>query len=131
MAVDKLKIMAVDDNPGHLINLKMLEGNERPAALVAERTAEMEQANQSLLPSRNETLELLENLKLENAARRQSEEDLKKAQEFAKVGQWSHDLKIGKVQWSWLVYKALGLEVGDPNIDKDNLFFKSVHPDDR
>ena len=47
----------------------------------------------------SETLTLLENLKLENAARRQSEEDLKRAQSFAKVGQWSHDLKTGKVQW--------------------------------
>ncbi|MFA6102443.1 MAG: ATP-binding protein [Victivallaceae bacterium] len=79
----------------------------------------------------SETLTLLENLKLENAARRQSEEDLKRAQAFAKVGQWSHDLKTGKVQWSWLIYKALGLEFGDPRIDADALFLKSIHPDDR
>ena len=79
----------------------------------------------------SETLTLLENLKLENAARRQSEEDLKRAQSFAKVGQWSHDLKTGKVQWSWLIYKALGLEFGDPRIDADALFLKSIHPDDR
>lgn len=99
MAMDKLKIPAVDDNPDNL--------------------------------GRNETLALLEDLKRENSARRKSEEDLKKAQQFAKVGQWSHDLKAGKVQWSWLVYKALGLEFGDPKIDEDNLFSKSIHPDDR
>lgn len=81
--------------------------------------------------SRNEALALLEDLKMENAARRKSEGDLKKAQQFAKVGQWSHDLKVGKVQWSWLVYKALGLEFGDPKIDEDSLFSKSIHPDDR
>ncbi len=140
MTMDKQKTLAVNDNPDSPTTLKVtaqdifeekLNDKERLAALVAERTAGIQQINQSLLQSRNETLALLENLKLENAVRRKSEDDLKKAQQFAKVGQWSHDLKANKVQWSWLVYKALGLEFGDPKMDEDKLFGKSIHPDDQ
>jgi len=90
-----------------------------------------EQVNQSMDTSENDTPVLLESLRLENAARKQSEENLRKAQEFAKVGQWSHDLKTKKLHCSWLIYKIFGIDIDDSQTDIVRLFDKSIHPDDR
>jgi signal transduction histidine kinase/DNA-binding response OmpR family regulator len=105
-------------------NKKMFEEQQRLVSLVAERTNDVCRTNLDLQKSKHDVLQLLESLT-------QSETALKKAQNFAKMGQWSHDLKKRKVEWSWLVYKALDIDPEDKTVNVGNLFGESVHPDDR
>lgn len=91
----------------------------------------MEQINRSMDKSENDTQALLKSLRQENAARKKSEENLRKAQEFAKVGQWSHNPKTSELHCSWLIYKIFGIDINDSKTDIVSLFRKSIHPDDQ
>ncbi len=60
---------------------------------------------------------------------RQSEENLKRAQQIAKIGSWVSDHETGRMSWSDQLYRLLGYEPGEvaPTLD---LFWSHVHPDD-
>ncbi len=85
---------------------------ERLATLVSERTAELEQANQSLLKSRNDTIELMESLKAEIVIRKKNETMLKKQQvlldstgAMARIGGWEVEVATNKLTWTGEVFR--------------------------
>lgn len=55
---------------------------------------------------------------------------LEMAQQIAKLGYWSHDLKNDVLFWSKEVYAIFGLEEHAFNSDFDS-FFRHIHPDDQ
>jgi PAS domain S-box-containing protein len=61
---------------------------------------------------------------------RQSEKQLNHAQELAHMGSWDHNDVTGEINWSLHFFSILGL---DPTLDRPSmdLFFSTVHPDDR
>ena len=62
---------------------------------------------------------------------RESKDNLDKAQNLARIGSWSRDLKSGQGQWSDEMYRTLGLTPGEPENPSHELFLSRVHPDDR
>ncbi|WP_164887257.1 EAL domain-containing protein [Hahella sp. KA22] len=65
-----------------------------------------------------------------NEALRESRNNLDKAQQIARLGNWLWDLKRNEVYWSDQVYRNLGLSLHD-NTASYEKFLGCVHPDDR
>lgn len=66
---------------------------------------------------------------LAQAATRESEKRLTKAQEIAHVGSWELDLPSGRISWSDEAYRIFGLPHGSAT--GYEVFLDVVHPDDR
>jgi len=64
---------------------------------------------------------------------RRSEQTLRLAQESARIGTFSRDLRLGASEWSDQLFRMLGLEPGqiDPNVAEHDPSRSFIHPDDR
>ncbi len=89
------------------LNEQKISEQELLAALVSERTAELELTSQKLLQSRNDTMELLDGLKTEIIARKKNEAMLKQQQSLldntgtmAHVGGWEIEAATNKLTWT-------------------------------
>jgi PAS domain S-box-containing protein len=90
---------------------------------VRERTLELDAANKALRD------EILQKTRAEEALR-ESEANLKKAQEIACLGFWMMDVKNNTCQWSDGNYQILGYQVGECTPCMES-WIARVHPDDR
>jgi PAS domain S-box-containing protein len=90
---------------------------------VLERTEELERANESL---RREAAEHMR----DEAALRESEENLARAQQIAHVGIWNWDIEKDDLQWSDEVHKMFGTSpaTSKPAYEK---FLDAIVPEDR
>lgn len=91
--------------------------------LVKERTGQLEEIN-TLLVS-----EIADRQRVE-AALRESEARLNRAQEIARLGSWELDLVADHLSWSDEVYRIFGLAPQEFDASYD-AFLEGVHPDDR
>jgi PAS domain S-box-containing protein len=124
---------------------------DRLDALVAKRTAEIAgeleerrkiekellEANQKLRQIQTATLNLMEDLKNENTARRNSDEALTAAndrlalaQTSAGAGMWDWDMTSGQVNWSLQLFHLFGLDPLKVTAAFD-VWKSIIHPDDR
>ena len=62
---------------------------------------------------------------------RESESQLSRAQQIAKIGSWSWDLKTDESKWSDEMYHVFGLIPGHPEHLNHDTFLSRVHPGDR
>lgn len=64
---------------------------------------------------------------------RRSEQTLRLAQESARIGTFSRDLRLGVSEWSDQLFRMLGLEPGsiDPNVPDRDASRSFIHPEDR
>jgi len=95
-------------------NIQKHDENARLAALVAERTLELNKINL-------DSLNLLEDLRKENEARRKSEEALRetkdkliRAQRIAQIGSWEDYLPTNDLRWSEEMYEIMGFPPNEP-----------------
>lgn len=103
--------------------LKLLRINQEDLALrVEQRTAELKQVNQCL------EIEIQER-KLAEAARINSEEKLNQALAAAQMGAWDWDLESDHINWSDSVESIFGMSPGSFD-GKYQTYLNSVHPDD-
>ncbi len=100
-------------------------------SLVSDRTLQLKMNHAA-------TLNLLEDIKLENDERKKSGQALLKtqrtlilAQQISHIGSWNWDVSTNKVHWSDEMFSIFGidpLEVKDQDLYK--LFFQFIHPED-
>jgi PAS domain S-box-containing protein len=88
---------------------KLKETLDNLESLVKERTAELQNAYNSL---------------------RESEKSLAEAQKMARIGNWDWNVLAGKVYWSDELYRIFGLNPEEVGL-LYNEFLKYVHPNDR
>lgn len=64
---------------------------------------------------------------------RRSEQTLRLAQESARIGTFTRDLRLGVSEWSDQLFRMLGLEPGamDPSVADQSPARSFIHPDDR
>jgi PAS domain S-box-containing protein len=67
--------------------------------------------------------------KLAEQALRESEANLKKAQEIAHIGSWHLDVTRNRLAWSDEVFRIFGVPMGTPLTYES--FLATIHPDDR
>lgn len=104
-------------------NIQRRNEKERLATLVEEKTAELNKAH-------TETLQLLDELKSENAARRKSEARLLEAQKTAHIGSFEYDSATGLLSCTDEALLICGVDPGAfSGRPEDTLHY--VHPDDR
>jgi PAS domain S-box-containing protein len=104
---------------------------ETLASLVANKTKEIEETQIA-------TMNLLEDLRDENEARRlneialrASEAALKKAQQVAHVGSWTWHIQQDRLEWSDEMYIIFGVDKETFNGKLDEVVASRIHPDDR
>ncbi len=97
--------------------------NEGLEQRVIERTRELVAANETLRREIDERRRVEEEL-------RASVADLAEAQRVAHLGNWSFDLRTGKVIWSEELYRIFGIEQVDFD-GRYESFVSRVHPDDQ
>ncbi len=100
-------------------------------SLVSDRTLQLKMNHAA-------TLNLLEDIKLENDERKKSgqalletQRTLTLAQQISHIGSWNWDVSTNKVHWSDEMFSIFGidpLEVKDQDLYK--LFFQFIHPED-
>jgi PAS domain S-box-containing protein len=117
-------------------NIAKRNEKERLAALVEEQTRELSRTYKT-------TLNLLDDLKKENEARKRSEKELLKAKEKAEeserilieaqktahIGHWNWDLIKQELTWSDEIFNIFGLPKDSFQVTAEN-FEKTIHPDD-
>lgn len=83
-------------------------------------------------PKKGEVISIFANItkrKATEAALRESQADLNRAQNVAHIGNWRLNVKINQLQWSDETYRIFGIPEGTPlNYET---FIAAVHPDDR
>ena len=105
--------------------------------LVASRTAELTQALQASLASRQRLLSEIHEHRRTEARLQHSQLTLSQAARIAQLGAWQielHDqdnLMNNPVTWSDEMYRLLDYTRQDPPQSSADLFFARVHPDDR
>ena len=90
---------------------------------VEERTAELKRVNGDLI------LEIDRRERVEQTLR-DSEEQLRLAQEASGVGVWDWDTRSNRVEWSDQNFRIFGLEPGKQKLDQSS-FLTLVYPEDR
>lgn len=90
---------------------------------VEERTAELKKVNGDLVLEIDRRQAIEQNL-------RDSEEQLRLAQEASGVGVWDWDTRSNRVEWSDQNFRIFGLEPGKQRLDESS-FLTSVYPEDR
>jgi PAS domain S-box-containing protein len=129
MEKKKRKILAIDDNKD--ADAKNRYEKEHLAGLVEMRSIEPNLYHIA-------TLNLLEDLRKENEARKKSEEalresesKLKKAQQYAHLGSWTWNIKTNKLDWSDEMFNLYGLEKETFSGSLDEVIKSAIHPDDQ
>jgi two-component system cell cycle sensor histidine kinase/response regulator CckA len=61
---------------------------------------------------------------------RQSEEELKKAQRIAHIGNWKWYIQTNQLEWSDEMYRIFGIDKKKFSGDLTNIFERNIHPDD-
>jgi PAS domain S-box-containing protein len=90
---------------------------------VEERTAELKKVNGDLVLEIDRRQAIEQNL-------RDSEEQLRLAQEASGVGVWDWDTRSNRVEWSDQNFRIFGLEPGKQRLDESS-FLTPVYPEDR
>ena len=90
---------------------------------VEERTAELKRVNGDLILEIDRRQAIEQNL-------RDSEEQLRLAQEASGVGVWDWDTRSNRVEWSDQNFRIFGLEPGEQKLDQSS-FLTLVYPEDR
>ncbi|HOJ02811.1 MAG TPA: PAS domain S-box protein [Bacteroidota bacterium] len=125
---------------------------ERLAAMVELRTAQLRseleekqivekalrETNEQLRISQRATLNLMEDLRAENIARRasedalrHSEENLKMAQRVAGMGSWIWHIQDNTVEWSDQMYPIFGIRREDFTGNLTDVIASAIHPEDK
>lgn len=125
---------------------------ERLAAMVELRTAQLRseleekqivekalrETNEQLRISQRATLNLMEDLRAENIARRasedalrHSEENLKMAQRVAGMGSWIWHIQDNTVEWSDQMYPIFGIRREDFTGNLTEVIASAIHPEDK
>ncbi len=60
-----------------------------------------------------------------------SERDLNKAQQHAKIGSWTWDIKTNKLHWSEEMYRIFGINKEEFTGSLSDIINEAIHPDDR
>ncbi len=71
----------------------------------------------------------IKHLKHTELALRQSEERLKRSQEFANIGTWDWNIRTGELYWSEMIGPLFGYPTGTLETTYEN-FLNAVHPED-
>jgi diguanylate cyclase (GGDEF)-like protein/PAS domain S-box-containing protein/putative nucleotidyltransferase with HDIG domain len=103
-------------------NIEKQDEKRRLAALVSEKTKELEK-------SQKKTLHLLEAIKEENIKRKKSEEALLEAQELAHISSYEHTIKTGRIVWTKEVRNIFCIKEASL-IDTREKLQQFIHPDD-
>ena len=90
---------------------------------VEERTAELKRVNEDLVLEIDRCQAIEQNL-------RDSEEQLRLAQEASGVGVWDWDTRSDRVKWSDQTFRIFGLQPSEQELDESS-FLKMIHPEDR
>ena len=90
---------------------------------VEERTAELKKANEDLV------LEMVRRKAVEQNLR-DSEEQLRLAQEASGVGVWDWDTRADRVEWSDQTYRIFGMQRSEQRLDESSLL-TLIPPEDR
>ena len=101
------------------LNLAKLELELR----VEERTAELKKVNEDLVLEIDRRQATEQNL-------RDSEEQLRLAQEASGVGVWDWDTRSDRVEWSDQTFRIFGLQPSEQKLDESSVL-KRIHPEDR
>lgn len=104
-------------------NIEKRNEKERLAELVEEQTRELKRTHLT-------TLNLLEDLKRENEARKKSESALLEAQRLAYIGSYEEDLTNGETTYSDELLNIYGISRSEFT-EKQDMIFLLVHPQDR
>ena len=67
----------------------------------------------------------------EKAKSQESEEGLKKAQQFANVGSWTWHIQSNRLEWSEQMFRIFGIDKDGFTGDLDEVIACAIHPDDR
>jgi len=67
----------------------------------------------------------------EKAKFQESEEGLKKAQQFANVGSWTWHIQSNRLEWSEQMFRIFGIDKDGFTGDLDEVIARAIHPDDR
>jgi PAS domain S-box-containing protein len=90
---------------------------------VEERTAELKKVNQDLVLEMDRRQAVEQNL-------RDSEEQLRLAQEASGVGVWDWDTRSDRVEWSDQTFRIFGLQPSEQKLDESSVL-TLIHPEDR
>jgi len=90
---------------------------------VEERTAELKKVNEDLLLEIDRRQAIEQNL-------RDSEEQLRLAQEASGVGVWDWDTRSDRVEWSAQTFRIFGLQPSEQKLDESSVL-TLIHPEDR
>ena len=90
---------------------------------VEERTAELKKVNEDLLLEMDRRQAVEQNL-------RDSEEQLRLAQEASGVGVWDWDTRSDRVEWSDQTFRIFGLQPSEQKLDESSVL-TLIHPEDR
>ncbi|MGZ6075500.1 MAG: PAS domain S-box protein, partial [Isosphaeraceae bacterium] len=90
---------------------------------VEERTAELKKVNEDLVLEIDRRQAIEQNL-------RDSEEQLRLAQDASGVGMWDWDTRSDRVEWSDQTFRIFGLQPGEQKLDESSVL-KLIHPEDR
>ncbi len=90
---------------------------------VSVKTAELSNVNQQLANQ-------VRQLQQAEGARKNSEENLQKAQSIAKMGGWDYDLHSKQLQWSQTIFEIFEIDPQEFSASYE-IFIEAVHPDDR
>ena len=90
---------------------------------VVQRTAELKRVNKDLV------LEIDRRQAIEQSLR-DSEEQLRLAQEASGVGVWAWDTRFDRAKWSDQIFRIFGLQPGDQQLNESSVL-TLIHPEDR
>ena len=90
---------------------------------VDERTAELKRVNEDLVLEIDRRQAIEQNL-------RDSEEQLRLAQEASGVGVWDWDTRSDRVEWSDQTFRIFGLQPSEQKLDESSIL-TLIHPEDR
>ncbi len=90
---------------------------------VEERTAELKKVNEDLVLEIDRRQSIEQNL-------RDSEEQLRLAQEASGVGVWDWDTRSDRVEWSDQTFRIFGLQPSEQKLDESSVL-TLIHPEDR